>query len=1098
MTRRFQFALSLVAVLAAPGAQALEARSIVNSQGTEVFTVRFFDVGDGAFLGDESEQYASTWNLDDDQKHKIVQALTDWANIIRPAAGSAAAVVNVGTFEDVNAAGVSMDAPGTAPTRTKLQLALNGQPVATLDFGSHAQFVMGRLDFDTIAYVPSLLPRANEADLAAVAFHELAHGLGVSNSAESVDDDESQPRFADALNVWATHLRDDNGNAARPGQAILCALCQNDDPDGFDVREDRGVFVGEHVTEVLAGGLPGVPVSMLFVEPDGSLDLDDNNMSHIELRNSAMSHQNYRNHTRFMEAELALLQDLGYDIDRRGIFGRSVYGSGLTLQNDGGFFDRNAQGTAYVPGTYNRSTHGIGLHIYGDDNHVTQTADLLSTGAGAAGVRVDGEGNTLVVQSGTRIHADGLNGQGVMFTYGRGHNLVQRGEVRARGDMGVGVRFDFGNNLMGNNTEYRGSYIRSLGGYAYTLLPELEGALVDRYDLTGAVEGSAAAIYISPNALVGEINVMQGAQIVGDIVSDYAQVDENGQARTTALRFGRLADAQGRATDRADAAFVMNYDDNILGADNLVLDMAGGTTVLHGRHELYSASVAPGAVLAGASDITVADGQALVNAGTVAPASRVAGTPGTMHVRGDYVQAPQGNLRIQVAPGSDNDRLTVDGTATLDGQVTLAPAAGWYASDWQLRTNDIVRAGAIQGGFATAASTLASPTLRTRLVAAGTPDAAVAITRDADAYARFGQNANDRALGASLDQIVAQAPTAMQPLYQALDFSAPDGSQVARALTQMSPSPYSTMTSASLHRERQLTSMLAERADTGAGSQWRVFATPFGGTANQDARGSALGYDAKTYGVALGAERQLAGRPAFTVGVHGDIGRQTVDADAPHAAKGKATAFGLGAHVRWAPDASAGAHAFGAARLGLEDAKMDRTGWAGQHRADWTGRTASLTAGAGYRWQVSPALSAGPVAMLSYARVHRPGVTESGADATRLRLDSDSTDALRSSLGVDARLALPGAESRLSAKARVTWDREWLSRDAVSTAGFAAQSASRFTVRNAVLPRDSLGLRAGLSYRASDAVTVDAQVSSQRFGGGYDAVAGELAVRWRF
>src|SRR5690606_3783377 len=164
--------------------------------------------------------------------------------------------------------------------------------------------------------------------------------------------------------------------------------------------------------------------------------------------------------------------------------------------------------------------------IYGSGNTLYQRADLLTKGPGGAGVRVDGRANTLVIEPGARVHANGLNGRGVIVAYGRDHVLTQRGEVQALGERGVAVNFDFGSSSLGDDIEYRGSYIRSVDGERAPLLDELQGALVERYDLTGSVAGSQAAILISRNALVNHIHVMRGARIQGDIVSHYAERDE--------------------------------------------------------------------------------------------------------------------------------------------------------------------------------------------------------------------------------------------------------------------------------------------------------------------------------------------------------------------------------------------------------------------------------------------------------------------------------------------------------------------------------------------------------------------------------------------
>ena len=71
----------------------------------------------------------------------------------------------------------------------------------------------------------------------------------------------------------------------------------------------------------------------------------------------------WRNWVFFMEAEMAVLVDLGYDIDLKRFYGHSVYGDNQYLINRNPFYAR--ANNAWLNGTPNTETYGIGLHIYG-------------------------------------------------------------------------------------------------------------------------------------------------------------------------------------------------------------------------------------------------------------------------------------------------------------------------------------------------------------------------------------------------------------------------------------------------------------------------------------------------------------------------------------------------------------------------------------------------------------------------------------------------------------------------------------------------------------------------------------------------------------
>ena len=77
------------------------------------------------------------------------------------------------------------------------------------------------------------------------------------------------------------------------------------------------------------------------------------------------------------------------------------------------------------------------------------------------------------------------------------------------------------------------------------------------------------------------------------------------------------------------------------------------------------------------------------------------------------------------------------------------------------------------------------------------PEFTLTASRDRDAYSRYAQNAGARSLGNALRGISGVAEGDMQNLLAALDWSAPDGSAVSRALNALGPEAFDNAARAS-------------------------------------------------------------------------------------------------------------------------------------------------------------------------------------------------------------------------------------------------------------------------------------------------------------
>ncbi|WP_244978803.1 autotransporter outer membrane beta-barrel domain-containing protein [Bradyrhizobium pachyrhizi] len=1107
--------LAASALLDSPS-RAVETYDVMDPNGMPFMRARIFGPGDGAYAQGDTR---STRSLPQSEIDHSLAAIRYWAEIIKVIPGQLPAIVNIGGNSKRNASAYSDTSPSGV---TKVQAALTGQEPGELQYGAHGVVTIGQMGFSSEAYIPSQLPRTPEIGRTPIVIHEFGHGLGMLStiSHDGYPDGPLSAHFPEKLNAWTEHLHDDNGKQAKPGQTIYCSLCVNPPAeDVFDLRHDRGYFAGKHVGEVLAGAMPGIPVRVMT--EDGRLDVPF--VSHSELKNSLMSHQQYRNYTALMEAEIAAFQDIGYSIDRRNLFGYSIYGNGQYLVNDNPFFARNADGTAYLPNTYNMASRGLGLHVYGSGNTVVQRADLLSKGAGGAGIRVDGENNQIIIPPGTRVYADGAYGHGVMFAYGKDHTLTQRGDVQALGEHGIATRFDFGNNTMGNDDEYRGSYVRTIGTKPAPMLSEIDGPLVSKFDLTGRLAGNHAAMYMSNSGYVGEINVMRGAMLSGHILSDYNQVDENGAPRLTKLTFGLKPDANGHSTQEPDANFATRYDGNIVGRNNLSLQFGGGATTLTGNHEVYDASVAQAATLSGNGSYRLNAGGRFTNSGGVAPF--IGGLDNSIKVYGDYLQTSTGRLQVAVNDAGAFSHLVVNGNATLDGTLTITPQRGWYGNGFNVSSDQWLNATNLTGSFANVTTALQSPTLLASATAQGDNTYALTLSRPSDAYSRYGADANSRQVGAALDRVAGNATTGLHPLVAALDFSAPDGAAVTSGLRQLSPSIYASeqgrrvndsfyARSAVYNRLEQAfggapTSAMAVMgygpeqrrsrdsasatglvgpASSGPPSYdlqgYAAWASAFGGWTTQSGDSNGASTRSTISGLMTGIDTPIF--DDWRVGVLAGYSRSTFKVGAA-SSSGRSNNYTFGTYAGTEWTGPEGAIAF---RSGLaytwHDLEMSRNvrfpGFNDNLISDYDAGTFQIFGELGYKIHLGKSSVIEPYANLAHLRVATDGIFERGFNGAALSVHANTMDTTLSTLGAYATTRFRVGEIATTARADIGWRHAIGDLIPLSTASFAAGS-SPFAASGLSIGKDVALVESGLDFQLSSNSTLGIAYQGQ-FGSG--------------
>ena len=260
------------------------------------------------------------------------------------------------------------------------------------------------------------------------------------------------------------------------------------------------------------------------------------------------------------------------------------------------------------------------LHVSSTNAVVAPSQNIFLSEEGAVAVIVDGSQNLIVIPQGRSITSSGQFGRGILISSGQGHTLNVDGNIYAAGN---GVEFNF-------------------GGEGFN------GALVNNFNLSGILAGGNCAIYIGGNSFVRNININDGAQIFGNIISNWSALDANKffPERVTHLNVNTN----------------FSYGGNISGAESIKLHVNNGTMKFSGAAEVLSVDIGFGAKLFGGTfnlhNIGEATGT-FINHGTIG-----AGSPDTnLIINGDLIS----DGVLQKVSGGSAGSIIVKGVANVEG-----------------------------------------------------------------------------------------------------------------------------------------------------------------------------------------------------------------------------------------------------------------------------------------------------------------------------------------------------------------------------------------------------------------------------------------------
>lgn len=447
--------------------------------------------------------------------------------------------------------------------------------------------------------------------------------------------------------------------------------------------------------------------------------------------------------------------------------------------------------------------------------------------------------------------------------------------------------------------------------------------------------------------------------------------------------------------------------------------------------------------------------------------------------------------------------------AKLSGTLALRPMADFYASDQKIHLKNPLRITESDSGFRTVSLTSASsPTLAFDLVNEDIDFLQVNVSRLETAYSQYAQNSGSSGLGRSLANIGKMASGDMRTLFTALDWSAPDGHEVSRALDTLGPEAYDASARASLAQQSEFNLLILRRMlgnesarrflsatseKQAEADNWQFWASPYGSGSWQGSHGGTSSWSSNGIGLLVGADRYFEG--GLSLGAHVAVAAKRTHVKGNHDAQTDTKSAFVGLQALLAPESWDGFGLTAQGRLGIESGEMDRevsfNGYNRLSESRWTGFGKLPT---------QARFAAGPLAFFEYSFLQRPGIDERNGQASRLSVDDTVYESLLMNLGAHAGWTTSlenGASIGLDLLA--VWRHELL--DATFRTGASFRDYGEYDFKSATnLPgRDSLLLWGSLRFRhPTSPFFAQIDFGGEFFREDYSAIRAGLQIGWEF